>query len=640
MAWLDKFKKKSKIEPSKKEQGKKRYAVTTETHPFLKDIKPKDRMIFHSDYFEIDSVYCTILSFFHRAGAEDQFDPFWGIAQIPFGLPEGVTTLNFDQVKRMGESWIKEHQSKAEDVADVNESEGYRAGQTTHKIKATKTKLDLEMIARELNAGASYLNVQSRLLVKAPTLERLDEAVKIIERYYNDALGTLWVSAYTGSQKNEIENLFGWDNKKKGKGFYFTSTEYAGHYNLITHGLDDPDGEYVGDMTGDVNNSAILFNVNRFASHVVVSSEQENAARGFVNVADMWGSKISQSCLLDGGRVVHIILDNADLDLLGPRFEGITTRLDMGRGDVNPFEMFGAYEDELVIFSNQLEKLWLMTQQYTTTSPEKIDSIRNSLQDVAVQFYKDYHMWVSNARDNRDKLRIVGVPHEDIPTLKDFVMHLQMVHNGLLGSADTSRIESVNTIFGAFRNLLDTAGDLFNTKTTPLIDKAKQGRRVIYDFSSVMKRGESSNAMAQLVNILGFAVGNLQRGDLLIIHGAEAIDESVKPYVTKQLERLYDNGARSALLYTKNEKFLADKEFNDFGKADYTILGNLEATEVEKYTKLLNMEIPMELKNLLTSRSEAVCYIRRGFDNVIFEQNLILDPQETASPKRSRRVRS
>ena len=115
----------------------------------------------------------------------------------------------------------------------------------------------------------------------------------------------------------------------------------------MTHGLEDADGEYVGSMTGDINNSAVLFNVNRFSRHVVVASTNKaKIASSTIDFqgersANIWGSKLSQSCLVHGNRVVHLILDGCNLDHLGPKFSDLTVRIDMNGGDVNMFEMFG-----------------------------------------------------------------------------------------------------------------------------------------------------------------------------------------------------------------------------------------------------------------------------------------------------------
>ena len=46
-------------------------------YPHLLAIKPKEKYIFHSDYFEIDNQFACIMSFFHTETARDDFGPFW-----------------------------------------------------------------------------------------------------------------------------------------------------------------------------------------------------------------------------------------------------------------------------------------------------------------------------------------------------------------------------------------------------------------------------------------------------------------------------------------------------------------------------------------------------------------------------------
>lgn len=609
--------------------GKKKEKVdmSFSSYPHLKEIKPKERYVFHSDYFEVDSYYCCIMSFFHKDAAMDNFGPFWGINKIPSGLEHGVATINFEQVRRMSEGWIRDHQSAAEGVAEMGMKEQNQGGTNTTKQKAMRAKTDLETIAQELNDGASYLQIHSRLFVKAPSLEALDDAVQKIERLYTDRFGTLWSAPYTGEQRRELSSLFSYNRFKKGKGFHFTSTEYAGSYNLVTHGLEDPRGEYVGYMVGDVNNSAVLFNVNGFAHHCVVASEQYNETRGRVAVSDMWGSKLSQACLLNNGRVVHIVLSSTDLDKLGPKFKGITYRIDMNSGDVNMFEMFGDHKDELAIFPSQMQKLILMAEQAYETTDSDRSIIRGSLEDVATKFYIDNRMWAENAGKNREKLRVVGIPHREIPKLEMFVTYLDMEYKALVNATarDDEKLHAMSVLSTTFKNMLSNNGDLFNTITSDSIDGAKDGRRVIYDFSGLMMRGKGI-AMAQLVNIIGFAVSNLGRNDLVVIHGAELVDRNIREYVNMQLDRLYQKGGRVVYCYHSMERMLLDQDFNKFDKADYTIFGNMTENIVADYQKKLGQNIPADLSKLVTDRGDAVCYIRRGFDNVVFRQDLKLDP--------------
>ena len=334
----------------RKKEEKQTIDGTLSSYPMLMAIKPKEKYIFHSDYFEIDNGYATVMSYFHQAGATDNFGPFWGVNKIPSGLGNNVSILIFEQNRRMSEGWLSEHQTRAEGVAQMNANEQTRAGSNTTKGKANRKSRDLQTIAEELQDGAAYIHSHWRILVKAPTLEELDEAVKKIERLYIDRFATVSIAAYHGEQKRELARLFAKNEKKEGQGFYFTSTEYAGSYSLVTHGLEDPHGEYVGYMVGDVNNSAVLFDVNRYNHHIVVANENFYKPLGRVRVSDMWGSKISQSCLLNNGKTIHIVMNDCDLDKLGPKLEGITYKVDMSHGDVNMFEMFGEINDELSVF--------------------------------------------------------------------------------------------------------------------------------------------------------------------------------------------------------------------------------------------------------------------------------------------------
>lgn len=599
------------------------------SYPQLLDIKPKEKYVFHSDYFQVDTCYATIMSFFHNEGATDNFGAFWGINRIPSGLDDDVSIVSFEQARRMTEGWLSAHQSRSEGIATMNEREQNNAGSMKTRAQASRRQRDFMEIANELQDGAAYLNVHYRLLVKAPTLEKLEDAVKKIERLYIDRFATLSAAPYIGEQRQELSNLFAKNEKKRGRGFYFTSTELAGSYSLVTHGLEDPCGEYVGYMIGDVNNSAVLFDVDKYEHHIVVANENYEKGLGRVHVSDMWGSKISQACLLNDHKVVHLILDGADLDKLGPKFKKLTYRIDMNSGDVNMFEMFGEPKDELSIFPAQMQKLILMAEQAYETTDSDRSVIRTSLEEIATRFYIDNRMWYENALANRDKLRVVGIPHKQVPRLEMFVSYLDMEYKALSNTRarDDERLHALSILYGTFKNMLSNNGDLFNTVTTRTIDGARQGRRVIYDFSQLMQRGVGV-AMAQFVNIVGFASGNLGMGDTVIIHGAELLDDNIKDYVSMQFGKLWDKGGRVAFLYNNMDKMLKDKAFSMFDKADYTLFGNMSDTVVKDYQKLLGQDIPPDLERWIVNKSETVCYIRRDFDNVVFRQDLSLGLQQ------------
>lgn len=612
----------------KKRPKKEKADLSYRAFPYLKKIKPREKYVFHSDYFKIDDYYAAILSFFHNDAANDGFEPFWGLFLIPNGLPAGVTTINLEQISRMSEKWIQDHQHNAESVAGKNETEQQRSGSNSARMKASKSAGDIAQIEMELNDGASYLNVHNRLMVKAPTLQALDRAVQQIDRLYSDRFGTLWAAPIQGEQRRELASLFSKNEKKKDKGFYYTSKEYAGSYSLVTHGLEDANGEYVGDMVGDVNASAVLFDVNRYGHHVIVASEQHNAADYRIRAADMWGSKISQSAMADGHRVVHIVLNEANLDLVGPKFERSTVKIDMNRGEINMLEVFGEKKDELALFSIHIQKMISMAEQLCLTSDDDRSLIRYNLESLLTEFYVHKGMWQKNAPKFRDKLRMAGLRHDQAPLLQDFVLELDQAYESSLTKGDMELQHAIGVIRGTFTNMLNGSGDLFNRQTTSSIDEAKLSRRVIYDFSNMRERGQPL-AMAQLVNVIGFAVQNLDAGDVLLIHGAEHISKTIEDYMKTQFGRLFNKGGRLALLYDSIDALLEARDFNKYDAADYTIISNMTENQYAAYQEKLGEDLPPDMKTLITDKTYPRCYIHRGISNVIFEQNLLLNVPET-----------
>lgn len=103
-------------------KAEKRRFLSFSDYPHLMKLKPLEKIVFHSDYFEIDDRVGTIMSFFHSEGAQDNFGPFWGINRIPAGMPDGVEIVLFEQNRRMTESWISSHQNTAESVSDMNQN--------------------------------------------------------------------------------------------------------------------------------------------------------------------------------------------------------------------------------------------------------------------------------------------------------------------------------------------------------------------------------------------------------------------------------------------------------------------------------------------------------------------------------------
>lgn len=598
-------------------------------HPLYREIKPRSKLMFFSDYFQVDDTYGTILTVMHNEGADDDLGYFWGIQLIPRNLGVGVSVRRLEHVARVPESWVAQNQGRAEGLLKNQENETERNGSFSALKRLNKRQQQLLDVANDLVAGSSYLRVAIRLMVKAPSLQELDKAVQKINRQYKDRFQTIFAQAYTGEQRREFSSIFKKVDEKLGRNFMFTSTEYAGSYSLVTRGIEDPSGEYVGQMVGDVNQSAVLLDIDRYKSHVVLAgstpcrslSEWDfKEQRG----VDVWGAKLGVCALLNNQRAVHLVLNRAHISDLGVDLSDITANVNMTRGDINPFELFGDVEHEISIYAAHLEKFCLMVEQLQPMEPSKRAIIRGLLNETLNQFYIDKRMWVHNAQHHRDALRLVGIPHEQIPRLPEFLAYVNMRYKEQINAKnkDPDVLAAFGFLNTAIRDMLDTHGDLFNTVTSEMIDRASIASRVVYDFSSLLKRSRGV-MMAQFINALGFSVGHLTKGDVVVIHGVDQLANSVKTYVREQIDQLEDNGVRVVFIYKSVESVLDDRSFNHFEVADYTLFNvGLTQSTVALYEDTMKQEVPYALKQELLNRDPLRYYIRRGFDNIVFANDV------------------
>lgn len=616
----------SKLSRAERKALRSAMGDTLDLYPHLMAIKPKEGYLFHSDYFDVDDRVACVLSYFHKDEARDDFPVFWGINRIPTGLGPGVSTIAFEQVERMSEKWVDDKLKTADKMDKLESREQSEGGTASTMRRAAKVAVDMEVIVDEIQNGASYLNIHNRLLIHAPSLEGLDTALERLKRLYIDRMATISAEPYHGEQRDELTNLLAPNKNKRGEGAHLTSTEFAGSYSLVTNGLNDPSGEYVGSMQGDVNNSAILFDVDRWDKRIVGADEAVNPIVD-ARVCDMWASKVSQAALLNNHRVVHLVLNDADLDRLGPPLDRLTARLDMTSGDVNMFELFGDVDRELSLFPTHLEKLVLMTEQaYGNDENEAMSIIRGKLREILTEFYITQGMWVKNAKYNRNRLRLVGLPHKDVPLLQLFVTYLDSEHERLVNAekSDDEEQHAVTVLKQVFRHLLDNNGDLFNQHTASAIDAMSTARRVIYDFSGLVRRGYGI-AMAQLVNVVGFAVETLGRGDVVIIHGADSIrDERVQNYLANQFDHLERRGGRVAYFYEKIDRMIETERFNLFPRAHYTLFGPMSNESVTDYEVAMSQYIPRDLRRKVTQVGSGLTYLRRGTTNVVFQTDMAL----------------
>lgn len=146
--------------------------------PNLMRIKPKESYVFRSNHYSCDGNYFAILSFFHNDGAIDDFPTFWGIDLIPSGLDDDISVTNIETVERMSDGWVKEHQAKAENVAQMNTTEQSNPGSSKmNRLKAGKREMDLNQIALEILRCRQAVLLVPEILLMLMMLKVMDKRV-------------------------------------------------------------------------------------------------------------------------------------------------------------------------------------------------------------------------------------------------------------------------------------------------------------------------------------------------------------------------------------------------------------------------------------------------------------------------------
>jgi len=595
---------------------------------WLSGVTPHKGYSFYSDYFTIDSkTFATILTVFSRAGADDDLPPMWGISMIPFHLTsKDVSTHLINQVERADSKWVEEHQSKADMVASSQASESVRTEKRSSMFTSGKRQEGMDEIAREIGSGDSYLHVAFKILIKAPSLEKLDEGVKALTRHYNSRFATVYVEPFHGQQYDEFSKLLQSPQNQTGKNYGFTSTEFGGEYNLVTHGIADSSGKYMGELFGDVNSSAVLWDIDKFNHHVVVASDNdaETMTESFdhVRASTMWGTKIAQEALLNNHRVVNLVMNDATLNL-GIDLSDITVNVSMNNGEINPFEVFGSVDNELQAFSMLTNKIRLMTKQLNPeVTPNALETLSQQLQ----KFYIKEGLWVDDAQNNQRNIRLIGLPHSQYPLMQKFTSYLKSARRDNRGSLDAAEAEETRLLYNIFTRMVTENGDLFNRITSDILNKINKALMVNYDLSSMMIR-DKGIAMAQFVNVLSYSTSSLERGDVLIIHGTELIDPSVWEYARSVLNMVQRRDVRVVYLYDEIEKALEKKTLADLSRADWTLFGKMTNPDVNMFETVMGEHLPSNLSKSIVTTDNRVYYLRRNTDNVVFVDDVVLSDQ-------------
>lgn len=611
----------------------------------LRDVVSRGGYRFYSNYFRYGSRYGRILTLVESDQADRAMEPFWRILLIPQSYilndREGEKSSTavfgahgqfFDMLENKPKSWTSDKQTKA-DSSTAMETETAEGNAQQRKVGTRK--YDNQVIANDLADGDMYGSTEYKVMITARSLRDLDVAVFRYSQWIATHFDGLHFEVYEGQQEADFHNLLRTGDTQLGNHPMATSSEYAGGYEILTRGITDPNGDYIGQMVGDVNNTAVLMDLDNYDTRVILahsakptmlhvtSSEFDVGTRA----TTLLGVRLAQSALINNHRVIHLVLNGAKPQNIGADLSDITTVVSLNGGEhegaINPFELFGVdarKSRQYSYFPTHVQKLRLMIKQISP-SVDDVD-LNDVFTNIIQQYYKDEDMLVDNPKENAERLKLVGLPHNQYPKLDKFVAYLNQSMDAASERNNQRLVERLERVRSAFNTMLRDNSDLFNVITNNDVDSANQSPQVVYDFSSLRKRGVGI-AMAQFLNAIRYATDTLDERDVLIIHGVDQLSDSVKSYTADLFTELNQRGVRLAFLYDSPDKCLDDAEFNGLGFADWTMFGGFNKPVMSKYEKVIQQALPQGLKSAIlnyggSEYGDSIYYLSRKIDNVLF----------------------
>lgn len=626
----------------------------------LDQIKPVGNIKISSNYLQIGGKYARILSFIVTPGAFNNLRPMWGIDTIP-KIVSDTRLRDMDADAKVLHSfnirsnkWV---QSKIPEAMDVSKTGFNETANSSQAIDADKYKdrfSDTRQIASEIRGHASYLDLSIRVIVTAPSEDDLNEAVRILEREYRSTFQqNVDLVPYVGQQQDEYAGMLNPAESQLGENYQMTSRELAGAYPFIASGINDDTGIYVGALAYEVNSNPVLLDMLDFDELAVICAKGEAEdlrSRSNKNVrynfkaTTGWSVQIAQAALMQNQRVVHLVLNGEDPRKVGVDLSNETAYVDLMHdlSGVNMMEAFSVGVDEIAAMNILQDKIATMVSQFSKQTNKLDDSqIKGSditnLKTILREFYIEEGMWQPNAKVNRKNLRLLGIPHDQVPKYSDFVLYLNQKLTSARTQASSGKgsqldMESYGRLYSIVKDMSVNYSDLFDRRTTINRSKIQRSNQVIFDFGQLYKRS-SEALMAHFINVFAYSEQELHENDVLVIHGADYMSESVAEFFNKRINQMFDRGVKVVLLYNRDDVLFSEKNEHEqhrkwFEVSQYKLTNPLSTSAIDQYGKILNVVLPVTVRSAMQGAERHIYLMNRSTQNhqdrIIFNWHMYL----------------
>lgn len=333
---------------------------------------------------------------------------------------------------------------------------------------AAREKYDMQReLMRDLRHSEVMKRIDLRVFVYARGEEELNKRIEHIVQGINAV--SFKGRAFLGEQDSEFKSLLipemqqdKLPNHRKGTPVISSVIGHGFFFNHVK--LDDPKGSYFGKSrtNGQIVLDPLFIGDTRLTPFFMTTGRPR------------YGKSTFSKMLND-----DVFMRNGKLRYFDPSGEYVQQTLDQGgkiidlagsENRINPFEVFptatttdGSQPDEIGSFNMHVEKLVNMFgfMNADATNDDKIE-----LRKLLTQFYIFRGLYVKNLDEDRAKIMVLGLPHDQYPTMSEFVEYVKRIQRGYSNPGNNSytpeQRSSIGRIANTFEQMITSNRDIFD----------------------------------------------------------------------------------------------------------------------------------------------------------------------------------
>ncbi len=333
-------------------------------------------------------------------------------------------------------------------------------------ITASSTYWDQLNLMKQLTTQHEVMKrVYWRIFVYAPTKELLEKRVQKIIADNSNFL----MAVYVDEQLSEFKSI--WvptmaeeEMPNRPAGVPISARSLAGSYPFNHVKLEDPHGFYYGytRTAGQVEFDPFQRDSRRTRSFFFVTG---NPGMGKSTLL----KKMNDDVFSRGAIIRNFDVSGEYTDQTRDQ-DGVVIDLASPRAMINPFEVFATVidsngkVDQIGSFAQHITKL---KNFFAFLNPEATADDMTVLNSWLTNFYIANDLWVKNPRQVKHLAPVTGRPHDEYPTLSEWVTYANQEARNMQshGHINSITMQSINRITSTFMNVLQSKGDMLDGVT-------------------------------------------------------------------------------------------------------------------------------------------------------------------------------